>query len=200
LRAPSDLPSYDLDWIHGADDARLSAFPTARRRYAAKGFARGDCVLVALKEGELVGYVWLAFKSHRDPTTGMHAWLAPYECWAYDIWVAPEHRKTGLARVIAQRGLVEGKRQGAAIMYAAAHSENRASIAVQRLAGMRQVQTFRSIQVLERVGLQIGATPRRRPCCWSRQPRRLIVESGTRSAQGPASGRDGEAVGGSTAS
>ena len=171
-----------------------------RRRYAAKGFARGDCVLIALREGELVGYVWHAFKSHRDPTTGMQAWLAPYECWAYDIWVAPDHRRTRLGRVISHGVLAEAIRQGAAIFYAAAHSENRASMAIQRMAGLREVQTFRSIQVLEeRVGLQIGASPRRRPCCWSRStttPHRRLGDELRSGARRPGWGADG----GSTAS
>jgi hypothetical protein len=164
-------PGIELHWIRDEADPLLSLFPDSRRRFAARGFARGDFALVAILEGELVAYSWLAITGHLEPTTGMHVWLAPWESWGYDAWVDEDRRRSGLARVLALETMREASRRGAVMFYSAARTDNRASLAMLRLSGQKKVQTFWSLQVAERLGLQLRASPRRRPCCLSRQPR-----------------------------
>lgn len=149
------------------DDALLRRGMTgARRRYARVCLARGDVAFVAVVGEDVVGWVWLARRSHRDPSTGLWIGLGPADAYTYDGWVVEGHRRHGVFHALYSAVFDDLHDSGGATRVLA--YVLRSNTAVRRAVapyGFVQIQMASFVDVFVRFGfrLPLSARPRRGP-------------------------------------
>lgn len=75
-----------------SDDELPPAYPRPCRVLRAR-YAQGALSLAALREGELVGFLWLLFDNYQEDEVRARYTLAKgLAAWDFDVWVRPEAR------------------------------------------------------------------------------------------------------------
>lgn len=152
-----------------ADDAaalRLLDFgngPLKRR------FARGDIVVVAEADGQLVGCLWLAGAPPRLPWSGINLNLGPSERYGYGGYVLPDFRRRGINKALQRARLIEAQRAGATVVVVHSELSNRAALAAEVAVGAMPREASSGIMLLGRFSVTVW---RRGLCRASRAPAR----------------------------
>jgi hypothetical protein len=74
-------------------DPAIARMPRPAAELAGR-FAAGSECLLAEREGNMVGFLWLHFGAYEDPEAGVYFVPSPSgsTAWDFDVFVAPEHR------------------------------------------------------------------------------------------------------------
>ncbi len=92
-----------------------------------------ETAFVAEADGVLIGFIEIAVRSYAEGADGP----APY---VEGIWVAPEHRRRGVARAMLEAAEQWAKAQGFAYLGSDALIDNEASHAWNRAAGFAEIE------------------------------------------------------------
>lgn len=149
------------------DEVVNTKFPAGRVPYARKCLSLGDRAYIALSDDDIVGWSWIAFRSHRDPSTGLRIRLDPGDAYSYDSWVHAEHRKNRVFQFLFSsiyddlRLHHDKKRMVGYVLIG-----NEGALKASAPYGLSEVQTVRTVHALGRWGLQLPFSdrPRRGPC------------------------------------
>jgi GNAT superfamily N-acetyltransferase len=170
VRAASSPPSPGVplsrpEVIRLAGDDSLSRWqaniPRERWKEVVPFHRRGDSGFVASVDGRFAGWLWVSRVSHRDPWSGLRVRLAPNEAYAYALWVEPEFRPKGLARVLVVSMLMDVAADPSVDqVYGWVDKRNRQSEMLLRLLGFVDVQTVRRVHILRRIGWQVPRSDR----------------------------------------
>jgi L-amino acid N-acyltransferase YncA len=89
----ADKPSKTRIYRASADDSIIQQFPRPAQNIARR-FADGAVCHVAVREGKLVGFIWIKQDSYREDEVRCHYVLRPSTqlAWDFDAYVAPEFR------------------------------------------------------------------------------------------------------------
>ena len=150
----------ELVEVDTPEDVRRVA--PARHADEAQAFtARGDHGFAALVDGRYAGWIWLSRESHRDPWSGLRIRLAADEAYAYALWIEPDFRPKGVARLLMVAMLTSVHADPAlSRVYGWVDRENRESQMLLRLLGFKNVQSVRRVMLLERFGRALPRTDR----------------------------------------
>jgi RimJ/RimL family protein N-acetyltransferase len=136
-----------------ANNLSSAALRPAPQRHVAPFLRRGDTGLLAVHEGEAVGWIWLSRVSHRDPWSGLRIHLAPDEGYAYDLWTEPDLRHLLLGQALVGSLLAHAQDDlGLSRVYGWVDSRNRGSEVLLRMLGFTDAQSVQRVHVLHRVG------------------------------------------------
>ena len=154
----------DVEVTHIASDADWpDAVPADRRAGAVSFLARGDVGFVAIVDGAFAGWIWLSRTTHRDPWSGLHVHLADDEAYAYALWIEPELRPKGVARLLMVAMLETVVADPALTrVYGWVDRGNRESQFLLRLLGFKDVQTVKRVMLLDRRGSVLPRSDRPR--------------------------------------
>ncbi len=141
------------------DVARVA--PAEHAGQAGPFVARGDQGFAAVVDGRFAGWIWLSRTSHRDPWSGLNIRLAGDEAYAYALWVDPEFRPKGVARVLMVAMLTAVHADPALTrVYGWVDQPNRESQMLLRLLGFKDVQSVKRVMLLDRFGRALPRTDR----------------------------------------
>lgn len=163
LKAPRPARAQvdvELVGLRTAEDVERVA-PADHAKQALPFVARGDQGFAAVVDGRFAGWIWLSRSSHRDPWSGLRIRLAADEGYAYALWIEPDLRPKGVARVlmVAMLTAVHDDPELTRV-YGWVDRENRESQMLLRLLGFKNVQSVRRVMVLDRVGRAVPGTDR----------------------------------------
>ena len=151
----------------------FSALPVTQQRVARENLSRGDAGWMALIDGRVAGWLWVSRTSHLDRWSGLRINLGPDEAYTYGWWVAPEHRKDGIAAalmstLLSDLAAVGGVRR----VYAWVDRDNKTSqFQLRLLFGFTKTQEVERVRVLDRWGRAVrgSAQPEAGPLSCSRR-------------------------------
>jgi FkbM family methyltransferase len=151
--------------VHRGTDPRdpvlIDALPASRLKLLAERTRRGDECHIVLLDGEAVGWLWFARRSHRDPWSGLKVHLDRGESYLYDLWIEPGRRRGGVAVTLAHSVLGALGAEGMHVGYCWVDQENVPSQRMVRdVLGFTDVQTIRYARVLDRFGMTVPFSAR----------------------------------------
>ena len=122
---------------------------------------RGDQGFAAVADGRFAGWIWLSRASHRDRWSGLNVRLAADEGYAYALWIEPELRPKGVARVLMVAMLSAVHTDPALTrVYGWVDRQNRESQMLLRLLGFKNVQSVKRVMLLDRFGRALPRSDR----------------------------------------
>jgi GNAT superfamily N-acetyltransferase len=116
-------------------------------------FTRGDVVLVAEREGEIVGCTWLTSLPLRPSYLPVRVRPEPGEWYNYGLTLLREHRLRGLGRALSRMAMREVMRRGGRRVFGHASRFNRIAAASHAAAGYVTVEDLITLTVLNRVAV-----------------------------------------------
>lgn len=160
---PPEIPLEIVHVNNSADPVLECGIPARRLAYARECLELGDFATIAVSEGTVVGWVWAASRSHRDPTTRLRINLAPGEVYIYDAWIVEPHRRHGVFQMMYTAMCNElFERQLAKRIVCYVLKSNPAIQQAILPFGFEQVQQTKFLTILIRYGFQIPLTARPR--------------------------------------
>ena len=135
------------------DDAGALAPLIRGRESLAWRFTRGDIVLVAEREGEIIGCTWLTCLPIRPSYFPILVRPEPGEWYNYGLALLREHRLRGLGRALSRMAMREVKRRGGHRVFGHASRFNRIAAASHAAAGYVTVEELISLTLFDRVAL-----------------------------------------------
>jgi ribosomal protein S18 acetylase RimI-like enzyme len=127
--------------------------PRRRWREMEPFLRRGDTGYLAVSGARFLGWVWVSRSTHRDPWSGLVIRLCPGEAYFYALWVEPDARRAHVARTImraVRRGL--GADPAISTLFGWVDQRNSTSLRLLRDLGFQDLQRFRRVHVLHRIG------------------------------------------------
>ena len=143
-----------------SDDAVALAPLIHGRESLAWRCARGDLVLVAELDGEVVGCTWLTRRPMRPSYFPVMVRPAPGEWYNYGLALLRQHRAHGLGRVLSRAAMREAGRRGGAVVFGHASRFNRVAAASHVAAGFVTVEDLISLTMLNRFAVVVVRRPR----------------------------------------
>ena len=149
--------------LGSALDAMALAPLVQGRESLAWRFARGDVVLVAELEGEIVGCTWLTRRALRPSYFPVLVQPESGEWYNYGLALLRRYRARGLGRVLSRAAMREAGRGGGAVVFGHASRFNRVAAASHVAAGFVTVEDLISLTVLNRFAVVLFRRPRAAP-------------------------------------
>jgi len=131
------------------DAAALAPFARGRQSLAWR-FARGDVVLVALLDGQVIGCSWLTRRALRPWYFPIRVRPSADAWYNYGLVLAREHRVRELGRMLSRMAMVHAGRHGARTIFGHASRFNRVAAASHRAAGFTTVEDLIGLTLLDR--------------------------------------------------
>jgi L-amino acid N-acyltransferase len=128
---------YNDEVTGGVTNYEVKQHSATERRLWLEGLAeRGYPILVAEAEGTVIGFCAITpfhpVSGYRYTATG-------------SIYIAREHRRTGVGHALGEAMIAEARRRGLHTLIGGVNSENRASLALLESFGFQRVGYFREI-------------------------------------------------------
>lgn len=142
-----------------ADANALAPFIQGRESLAWR-FARGDLVLVAELDGQVVGCTWLTRRPLRPSYFPVEVRPTPDEWYNYGLTLLRQHRARGLGRVLSRMAMAHAGHHGARRVVGHASRFNRIAAASHRAAGFITVEDLIGLTVLNRFSVVLYRRPR----------------------------------------
>jgi GNAT superfamily N-acetyltransferase len=142
-----------------SDAAALTPLIHGRESLAWR-FARGDIVLVAELDGQIVGCTWLTNRPLRPSYLPIRVCPEPGEWYNYGLVLLRRHRARGLGRLLSRMALTEVGRRGGKVMFGHASRFNRIAAASHAAAGFVTVEELISLNMLNRFAVVLYRRPR----------------------------------------
>lgn len=150
--APSVPPGVSIR--PGSPDDAVALAPLIHGRESlAWRFTRGDIVLVAEVDREVVGCTWLTNRPLRPSYFPIRIRPEPGEWYNYGLALLREHRMRGLGRALSRMAMEEARRRGGNRVFGHASRFNRIAAASHAAAGYVTVEESISLTVLNRVAI-----------------------------------------------
>jgi GNAT superfamily N-acetyltransferase len=118
-------------------------------------FARGDVVLVAKREGTIVGCTWLTTQPLRPSYFPILVKPQPGEWYNYGLALLREHRALGLGRMLSRAAIAEVGRRGGTSVFGHASRFNKVAAASHVAAGYVTVEDLVSLTLLNRIAVVV---------------------------------------------
>jgi GNAT superfamily N-acetyltransferase len=142
------------------DDAAALTPLIYGRESLAWRFARGDTVLVAELDGQIIGCTWLTSRSLRPSYFPIRVCPEPGEWYNYGLVLLRQHRARGLGRMLSRMAMTEVGLRGGNVMFGHASRFNRVAAASHAAAGFVTVEDLIGLNVLNRFTLVLYRRPR----------------------------------------
>jgi len=133
-----------------SDDAEALARLVHGRESLAWRFARGDVVLVAEVDGQVVGCTWLTNQPLRPSYFPIKVEPKPGEWYNYGLVLLPAFRGRGLGRILSRSAMAEASRRGGDVVFGHARRFSGVAAASHTAAGFVTVDDVLGIKVLDR--------------------------------------------------
>jgi GNAT superfamily N-acetyltransferase len=146
---PSAPPGVSVR-LGSRDDAAALAPLIHGRESLAWRFARGDVVLVAERDGHVVGCTWLTSQPMRPSYFPIRVRPEPGEWYNYGLAVLPDSQARGLGRTLSRMAMAEAGRRGGRLVFGHAFRFNRIAAASHAAAGFTTVEELVGLNVLNR--------------------------------------------------
>lgn len=98
----------------------------------------GKIGLLAVRDGQAVGCVWLSLEDHHDPKSHEHYPVAPGEAYQFCALTEPSERRRGTTLALGRFGLTAMRELGIHRLFGVVDRHNRASYQVMRYFGYRE--------------------------------------------------------------
>lgn len=157
--APSAAPGLSVRLGSPDDAAALSPLIHGRESLVWR-FARGDIVLVAELDGQVVGCTWLTSRSLRPSYFPIRVCPEPGEWYNYGLALRRQHRARGLGRMLSRMARLEVGRRGGKVVFGHASRFNRIAAASHAAAGFVTVEELIGLNVLNRFAVVLYRRPR----------------------------------------
>lgn len=142
-----------------ADAAALTPLIHGRESLAWR-FARGDIVLVAELDGQVVGCTWLTRRPLRPSYFPIRVSPEPGEWYNYGLALLRSHRARGLGRTLSRMAMMEVGRHGGKVVFGHASRFNRIAAASHAAAGYVTVEELIGLNFLNRFVVVVYRRPR----------------------------------------
>lgn len=156
---PPTPPGISVRLGSPADAADLSPLIQGRESLAWR-FARGDIVLVAEREGRVVGCTWLTRRPLRPSYFPIRVNPEPGEWYNYGLALLRPHRARGLGRTLSRMAMMEVGRRGGTVVFGHASRFNRIAAASHAAAGYVTVEELIGLRFLNRFAVVLYRRPR----------------------------------------
>jgi len=143
-----------------SDDAAALTPLIHGRESLAWRVARGDIVLVAELDGEVVGCTWLTSRPLRPSYFPIRVCPEPDEWYNYGLVLRRQHRGRGLGRTLSRMAMTEVGRRGGREVFGHASRFNRIAAASHAAAGFVTVEELIGLNVLDRYVVVLYRRPR----------------------------------------
>lgn len=146
---------------HGSPDDAAGLTPLIHGRESlAWRFARGDIVLVAELNGQVIGCTWLTTRPLRPSYFPIDVRPEPGEWYNYGLALLRPHRTRGLGRMLSRLAMTEVGRRGGKVVFGHASRFNRIAAASHSAAGFRTVEDLIALTMLTRFAVVLYRRPR----------------------------------------
>jgi len=142
------------------DDASALAPLIQGRESLPWRFARGDCVLVAELDNQIVGCTWLTTLPLRPSYFPIPVRPASGEWYNYGLALLRQHRTRGLGRMLSRMAMAEVAQRGGTLIFGHASRFNRIAAASHAAAGYVTVEELIGLTILNRFTLVLYRRPR----------------------------------------
>lgn len=159
---PSAAPGVSVRLGTPGDAVALAPLIQGRESLAWR-FARGDIVLVAELDGQVVGCTWLTRHPLRPSYFPIRVCPGPGEWYNYGLALLPQHRARGLGRMLSRVAMTEAGRRGGQRVVGHAYRFNRIAAASHAAAGFVTVEELIGLTVLNRFAVVVYRRPRPTP-------------------------------------
>ena len=156
---PSAPPGVSLR-LGSRDDAAALAPLIHGRESLAWRLARGDIVLVAELDGQVVGCTWLTRRPLRPSYFPIWVCPEPGEWYNYGLALLRRHRGRGLGRTLSRMAMTEVGRRGGRVVFGHASRFNRIAAASHAAAGFVTVEELIGLNMLNRFAVVLYRRPR----------------------------------------
>jgi GNAT superfamily N-acetyltransferase len=142
------------------DDAAALTPLLHGRESLAWRFARGDIVLVAELDGQIVGCTWLTSRPLRPSYFPIKVCPEADEWYNYGLALMRRHRGRGLGRTLSRMAIAEVGRRGGRAVFGHASRFNRIAAASHAAAGFVTVEELIGLNLLDRFVVVLYRRPR----------------------------------------
>jgi GNAT superfamily N-acetyltransferase len=146
--------------VGSPDDAAALAPLIHGRESLAWRFARGDVVLVAELDHQVVGCTWLTNRPLRPSYFPIRVRPEPGEWYNYGLVLLPQYRVRGLGRMLSRMAMTEVRRRGGKLVFGHAFRFDRIAAASHAAAGFVTVEELLGLNVLNRFVVLLSRRPR----------------------------------------
>lgn len=140
---PSDLP-------------RLTSLLSPRSDHAARIEAGDVCLWIAAEGGCPAAVAWVNLVSHADTYLGQWSRPSRDTCYLNQVFVAPQHRRRGLAGSLVAGALSAANQRGVAHLCLAVSDSEGPVSRIARANGMSNVGCVRGVRIGQRITLRYG--------------------------------------------
>jgi GNAT superfamily N-acetyltransferase len=158
-REPSAPPGVTVR-LGSPDDAHALAPFIHGRESLAWRFARGDIVLIAELDDQVIGCTWLTRRALRPSYFPISVCPSSDDWYNYGLAVLRGQRARGLGRMLSRMAMAQAGRRGGKRVFGHASRLNRIAAASHRAAGFVTVEDLIGLNVLDRFVIILYRRPR----------------------------------------